>query len=68
MATVILEYDARNKVFEKLIEAFVALGAKKKTVPTKKKKCSFDESLEDIKVGRVTTYKSSNDLFKKLGI
>jgi len=35
MATVTLEYDARNKVFEKLIDALVALGAKRKTESTK---------------------------------
>ena len=35
MATVTLEYDARNKVFEKLIDALVALGAKRKTESAK---------------------------------
>lgn len=68
MAIVTLEYDARNKVFEKLIDAIVTLGAKKKMVSTKKGKSAIDMSLEDIKAGRVTTYKSSNDLFNKLGI
>lgn len=67
MATVTLEYDARNKVFEKLIEALIALGAKR-TDDNKKRKCAVDESLDDIKAGKVTTYKSSEELFKKLGI
>lgn len=65
MATVTLEYDARNKVFEKLIDVMVDLGAKRKTVSTTKRKSPIDESIEDIKAGRVTTHKSSNDLFKK---
>ena len=68
MAIVTLEYDARNKVFEKLIDAIVTLGAKKKTVSTKKGKSAIDMSLEDIEAGRVTKYKSSDDLFNKLGI
>lgn len=68
MAIVTLEYDARNKVFEKLIDAIVTLGAKKKKVSTKKGKSAIDMSLEDIEAGRVTTYKSSDDLFNKLGI
>lgn len=68
MATITLEYDARNKVFEKLIDALIALGAKKKTESTRGKKCAIDKSIEDIKAGRVTTYKSSTDLFENLGI
>ncbi len=65
MATVTLEYDARNKVFEKLIDVLVDLGAKRKMVSTTKRKSPIDESIADIKAGRVTTHKSSNDLFKK---
>lgn len=37
MATITLEYDARNKVFEKLIDVLIALGAKKKRNPQKGK-------------------------------
>lgn len=35
---------------------------------SKMKKCGLEEALEDIRCGRVTEYKSSEDMFNKLGI
>ncbi len=38
-------------------------------VPTsKKKKTGIEEAIDDIRHGRVTEYKSADDMFKKLGI
>ncbi len=41
--------------------------AKKKKY-AKGEKCGIDKSIEDIKAGRVTIYKSSTELFKNIGI
>ncbi len=63
MATVTVEYDGRNLAFKKLLEAFVALGAK---VSTPKKELSgIEKSLLDEEQGRVKTYNSVDDFFKK---
>ena len=35
--------------------------------PDKCKKTAFQKSQEDIKAGRINTYKNSNELFEKLG-
>lgn len=32
------------------------------------KRCGLDESLDDIKAGRVYTYKNAEELFTKMGI
>lgn len=38
-------------------------------LPTKKKgKTGMEEAIEDVKLGRVTKYKDSDEMFKKLGI
>lgn len=34
----------------------------------RKKKTGLEEALEDVRCGRVTTYKSVDDMFEKLGI
>ena len=34
--------------------------------PVKRKKPAFQKSQEDIKAGRINTYKNSNELFEKL--
>ncbi|MGM9746030.1 MAG: hypothetical protein ACI392_00255 [Paludibacteraceae bacterium] len=65
MATITLEYDARNAIINKLIDVLIGLGAKASTQP-KMKKCGLDESLEDIKAGRVYHAKDVDDMFKKL--
>ena len=35
---------------------------------TRKKKSGLEEALEDVRCGRVTTYKNADDMFEKLGI
>lgn len=67
MATITLEYDGRNSMINKLIDVLIGLGAKVSTQP-KTKKCGLDESLEDIKAGRVREIKDVNAYFKKLGV
>ncbi len=66
MATVTLEYDGRNLGFKKLLEAFVALGAKVK--PTNEKLSSVEISLKEAKEGKVYKAKSVSDLFNQCGI
>ena len=56
MATITLEYDGRNIVFKKLIEAFIALGATAK----------LDKAIEDIEKGRITECKDFDDFLKKI--
>lgn len=68
MATITLEYDGRNLGFKKLVEAFIALGAKEVPTPKKAKKCGIDEALGDIKAGRVREIKDVNAYFRKLGV
>ena len=65
MATITLEYDGRNSTINKLSDVLIGLGAKVSTQP-KTKKCGLDESLEDIKAGRVYHAKDVDDMFKQL--
>ena len=65
MATITLEYDGRNSTINKLIDVLIGLGAKVSTQP-QTKKCGLDESLEDIKAGRVYHAKDVDDMFKQL--
>ncbi len=58
------EYDAENSVMKCLIEAFKATGAQI-IMPEKTTKTSFQKSQDDIKSGRITTYKNTDDFFKK---
>lgn len=65
MATLTLNYDARNKNISKLLEVLLNLGAT--VVSTPRKKTGIDHALEDVKKGRVNTYSSVDDLLKKIG-
>ena len=38
------------------------------TLPAKKRTSSLDRSLEDLKNGRVTTYQSTEEFYKEMGI
>lgn len=64
MATVTIEYDGRNLAFKKLLEVFVAMGAKVK--PTKEKLSSVEISLKEAKQGKVTKCKDFNDFLEKI--
>lgn len=59
--TITLEYDGRNKVVKELIAQLLKSGAKR--MPTE-----MEEAMDDVKCGRVNTYKSVNDMFRRLGL
>ncbi|MDD4149735.1 MAG: hypothetical protein PHE33_06880 [Bacteroidales bacterium] len=62
MATIIIEYDARNKIAKKTIEYILSLGVFK----VKKKMSGIDEALLDVKEGRVYKAENTDDMFKKI--
>ncbi|MBN2776223.1 MAG: hypothetical protein JXR36_01190 [Bacteroidales bacterium] len=62
MATITIEYDARNKIAKKTIDYILSLGIFK----VKKKMSGIDEALLDIKEGRVYKAKNTDDMFKKI--
>ncbi len=68
MATITLEYDARNINYKKLIDVLVSIGAKVVQPQPKTKRCGLDEALEDVEQGRVTEHASVRDYFAKKGI
>ncbi len=59
MATITLEYDARNSFAKKTIDYILSLGI---FSTGEKHKTSFEKSQEDIKCGRVFTAKNGKDL------
>lgn len=59
MATITLEYDARNGFAKKTIDYILSLGI---FSIGEKHKTSFEKSQEDIKMGRVFTAKNGKDL------
>lgn len=59
--TITLEYDGRNKVVKELIAQLLKSGAKR--MPTE-----MEEAMDDVKHGRVHTYTSVNDMFRRLGL
>lgn len=66
MATITLEYDARNTNFKKLIDVLVSIGAKIVQPQPKAKKCGLDEALEDIEHGRIYKADSVEDMMKQI--
>jgi hypothetical protein len=44
------------------------VGVEKVSVPRKKRLSRYEQSLLDAKEGRVNSYESSEDFFKKMGI
>ncbi len=68
MATITLEYDARNTTFKKLIDVFVSVGARVVQSQPDTKHSGIEEALEDIEQGRVTEHASVRDYFAKKGI
>ena len=63
MATITLQYDARNTVFKQLIQLFVTLGGK---VYSTDKKNGLDIAMDEVKHGRVHEAKDVNDLMKQI--
>lgn len=66
MATITLEYDARNSNLKKVLDLFVSLGAKVLTRPEEKKLTAIDISLQEAKKGKIVKCDSVDDMFKKL--
>ncbi len=66
MATITLEYDARNASLRKALDLVVSLGAKVKT--PEKKLSSAEISLKQANEGRLMKAKSVDDLFKQCGV
>ena len=60
MATITLKYDARNAIARKTIDYILSLGVFKK-----EKMSGLDESLLDVKEGRVNRYENVDEFFKK---
>lgn len=54
MATITLEYDGRNTVFNQLIKLFVSLGGKVKTASSKEAK-EIAECCAGVKSGKIKT-------------
>ncbi|MBO7055670.1 MAG: hypothetical protein J6W37_09895 [Bacteroidales bacterium] len=71
MATYTITINERYSGAKKFLDFMKTLNfveIKKTSKHNTKKMCGIDEAMSDIKAGRTTTYKSSDDLFKKLGI
>lgn len=75
MATITLEYDARNSTMKKALDLFLSLGAK--VVSPKKKEAvsaksgeltEVELSMQEAREGKVNQYESVEDMFQKLGI
>lgn len=63
MATITVQYDARNTAFEHLIQLIIKLGGK---VTRAEKKSGLDEAMDDLKAGRVHKAKNVNDMMKQI--
>ncbi len=72
MATITLEYDARNSTMKKALDLFLSLGAKvvpsQKTKAPAKKLTEVEISMQEAREGKVNHYESAEDMFQKLGI
>jgi hypothetical protein len=62
MATLTINYDARNKNITRLLEVVMNLGA---TSVNKTYKTGIDEALEDVKNGRVYSAKDAKSLIRQ---
>ena len=61
MATILLKYDARNFIAKKTIDYILSLGLFEKADSSN----PFEESDNDIKMGRVYTAKNADDLINQ---
>lgn len=62
MARITLIYDAKNSLAKKTLDYILSLGIFK----TADSKSAIDISLEEVKKGKVNTYKSVDELFEKI--
>ena len=65
MATITLNYNARNSIASKTIEYILSLGIFK-TEKKQKKMSGIDVALQEVKEGKVTTYENVDDLLRKI--
>ena len=63
MATITVQYDARNTAFKYLLPLITELGGK---ITKVEKKSGLDEAMEDLKAGRVHKAKDVNDMMKQI--
>ena len=73
MATVTLEYDARNNTLKKVLDLFISLGAKVVSTPSKKAVntqtiTEVEISMQEARDGKINHYDSVEDMFQKIGI
>jgi len=73
MATITVQYDARNVSIKKLLEVIVSLGGKvQKTTKTAEKgveKTGYDATLQaikEVKEGKVVRYKNFNEFKERM--
>jgi virulence-associated protein VapD len=68
MATITLSYNAKNELINSILNAAILAGAsvvkEKKTII--KQLTPFEESLEDIKQGRVSKVKNIDNIIEEL--
>ena len=65
MATITLNYNARNSIASKTIEYILSLGVFK-TEEKQKKMSGVDIALQEVKEGKVITYENVDDLLRKI--
>lgn len=63
MATITVQYDARNTAFKHVINLILSLGGK---ITQVEKKSGIDEAIDDIKNGRTEKCKDFNDYLSKI--
>lgn len=61
MAKITLVYDAKNSIAKKTIDFILSLGV----FSIEKENVAITEALDDVKNGRVNSYDSVDDFFKK---
>ena len=66
MATLTIQVEDRSVMagLKKVLESLQGVVI----VPNHQKKTGIEEAMDDIRHGRVTEYKSADDMFEKLGI
>ena len=63
MATITVQYDARNTAFKHLLQLIIDLGGK---ITKVEKKSGLDEAMDDLKAGRVHKTKDVKDMMKQI--
>jgi len=64
MATITLNYDARNATVRQLVEGLLSSGLFR--LEKSKKMSEIEMALKEVKEGKINTYNSVDDLLKKI--